>query len=58
MDDVWRKDTPFSEIEQWQEGTAPNPAPCSSPQGISLLHLLFGMWPVVGWRPMRLSKGI
>ncbi len=41
---MWRKDNPFSEREQWQEGKAPHPAPCSSLQGISLLHLLLGLW--------------
>jgi ferrochelatase len=28
---VWRKDNPFSELEQWQAGKAPNPAPLLFP---------------------------
>ena len=30
--------------------------PCSSPQGISLLHLLFGIGPVIGWKPVGFPR--
>jgi hypothetical protein len=58
MNDVWRKDTPFSEREQWQEGKAPNPAPLLFPARHILATL--AVWHVAcSWLEAReLSEGI
>jgi hypothetical protein len=58
MNDVWRKDTPFSELEQWQEGKAPTPAPLLFPERHILATL--AVWHVAsGWlEACELSEGI